>query len=161
MTPSTTLDSFADLSAALTGFDAAHLIGTGNAERFWTLLVSRAGDDNTAALLRTWADRVMPADDRERAMRVHVLSDDRLGPMARNLIRLWYVGTWRQMPADWRSAFAPGLADGTVIPAPQAYTEGLLWPAIGANPPGAKPFGYAMWAKPPRVTRDPKDISHA
>ncbi|HYO83919.1 MAG TPA: hypothetical protein VES20_21125, partial [Bryobacteraceae bacterium] len=32
-----------------------------------------------------------------------------------------------------------------------AYTEGLLWPAIGANPPGAKGPGYGSWALPPRV----------
>lgn len=152
MTRSATLDAFADLSAALTGFDAAHLIGTGNAELFWDLLVDRGGGDNAEALLAAWADAVAPAEDEDRALRIAILGDARLGPMARNLIRLWYVGTWKQMPADWRAAYAPGLADGDTIPASRAYTEGLLWPAVGANPPGAKPFGYAMWATPPRVT---------
>ena len=32
-----------------------------------------------------------------------------------------------------------------------SYQEGLLWPAIGANPPGAKAPGYGSWAQPPRI----------
>ena len=32
-----------------------------------------------------------------------------------------------------------------------SYQEGLLWRAIGANPPGAKAPGYGSWAKPPRI----------
>ncbi len=161
MTRSATLDAFAELSAALTGFDAPHLVGTGNAETFWDLLVARAGPDNAEALLAAWSERVLGAADQERALRLEVLSDPRLGPMARNLMRLWYVGVWRQMPADWRTSHASGLDDSDVIPASRAYTEGLLWTAVGANPPGAKPFGYGMWAKPPRVTLDPKETSHA
>lgn len=152
MNRSATLDAFCDLSAMLTGFDAAHLIGTGNAELFWDLLVARAGQSNADALLAVWTGEVASAEAPDRALRIAILGDPRLGPMARNLIRLWYVGTWKRMPGDWRSAYAPGLADDDTIPAPHAYTEGLLWPAIGANPPGAKPFGYAMWANPPRVT---------
>lgn len=152
MTRSDSLDAFCELSAVLTGFDAADLIGTGNAERYWDLLIERAGRDNAAALLDAWRSRIDGAADVDRALRIGILGDGRLGPMARNLIRLWYAGTWKQMPADWRATHAPGLPDGDVIPASQSYTEGLLWPAIGANPPGAKPFGYAMWATPPRVT---------
>ena len=58
------------------------------------------------------------------------------------------------MPEDWREAYGGGRYDSDIIPSPASYTEGLLWPAVGANPPGAKPFGYAMWATPPRVTLD-------
>lgn len=154
MDRSHTLDAFAELSAALTGFDAPHLIGTGNVACYWDLLVERAGAGNAAALLVAWSEKVVAAPDRSRAMRLVVLSDGRLGPLARNLIRLWYVGTWRQLPTEWRAAHAPELPDDDIIPTREAYTEGLLWPAVGANPPGAKPFGYAMWAKPPRVTLD-------
>lgn len=155
------LDRFVDLCSALTGFDGASLIGTGNAELFWDLLVDRTGTGNVDALLDAWTNAVADEADRDRALRLCILGDLRFGPMARNLIRLWYVGTWLQMPQDWRAAHAPGLPDGDIIPAAQAYTEGLLWPAVGANPPGAKPFGYAMWSKPPRVTHVSKDTSHA
>lgn len=154
MDRSHTLDAFAELSAALTGFDAPHLVGTGNVELYWNLLVERAGAANAAALVAAWSEAVAPAPDPDRAMRISILADGRLGPLARNLIRLWYIGTWKHLPAEWRATHAPELADGDIIPAREAYTEGLLWPAVGANPPGAKPFGYAMWAKPPRVTLD-------
>jgi hypothetical protein len=56
------------------------------------------------------------------------------------------------MPRDWRERFGGSAEDRDHVPSPQSYTEGLLWPAVGANPAGAKPFGYGMWAKPPRVT---------
>lgn len=154
MSRSALLDAFCDLSAALTGFDASHVIGTGNAETYWDLLVERTGKENAAALLDAWKGTVEAAEDPARAMRLAILGDARLGPMARNVIRLWYVGTWKQMPSHWRETFAPGLPDTDVIPGSGAYTEGLLWPAIGANPPGAKPFGYAGWSQPPRVTLD-------
>jgi hypothetical protein len=32
-----------------------------------------------------------------------------------------------------------------------SYTEGLLFKAIGANPPGAKALGYGSWALPPQI----------
>ncbi len=154
MSRSATLDAFCNLCSALTGFDTPHLIGTGNVETYWDLMEARTGAKNAATLLAAWTDQVEPDADQARAMRLAILGDARLGPMARNLIRLWYVGTWQQMPEPWRDSYAPGIADTDIIPAAGAYTEGLLWTAIGANPPGAKPFGYAGWAQPPRVTLD-------
>ena len=146
------LQQFLDLSAHLTGHDAVRLTGTGMAELYLATMTERAGAANSAALLETFSSQVAASDDPDRALRLAILGDARLGPMARHLIKLWYVGTWYEMPAAWRARFGAGLPDGDVIPTPAAYTEGLLWPTVGANPPGAKPFGYGMWAKPPRVT---------
>jgi hypothetical protein len=146
------LKQFLDLSAHLTGHDAARLTGTGMAELYLATMTERAGAANVAALLEAYGTQVATSDDPDRALRLSILGDARFGPMARHLIKLWYVGTWYEMPAAWRARFGAGLPDGDIIPTPAAYTEGLLWPTVGANPPGAKPFGYGMWAKPPRVT---------
>jgi len=145
-----TLDSFLDLSAALTGFATLRLRGTGQAEAYLATLTEVVGEATVEALLDAW--RTMAAQTEvDRALRCRILSDDRLGPVARNIIKMWYVGTWYALPADWREAYATTDRDRTFVVSPEAYTEGLLWPAIGANPSGAKPLGYAMWATPPRI----------
>jgi hypothetical protein len=147
-------ERFLALSAHLTGHDAARLTATGMADIYLDTMTERAGARTAEALLDAHADQVAAAEDPDRALRLAILGDARLGPVARRLIKMWYVGTWYALPADWRAAHGPDLPEGDTIPVPAAYTEGLLWPSVGANPPGAKPFGYAMWAKPPRVTLD-------
>lgn len=149
-------DRFLALSAALTGFTEFRLRGTGQAALYQATAETMAGPANLLALLDAFDAVVGAADDseteRDRLLRRDVLSDDRLGPIARAIVKMWYVGTWYQMPRDWRERFGGSAEDRDHVPSPQSYTEGLLWPAVGANPAGAKPFGYGMWAKPPRVT---------
>jgi hypothetical protein len=145
-----TLDTFLDLSAALTGFSAFRLRGTGQAKAYLATLTEVVGEATVGELLAAWG-KVAAEAEGERALRREILSDDKLGPVARNVIKMWYVGTWYALPADWREAYAATDRDRTFVVSPEAYTEGLLWPAIGANPSGAKPLGYGMWATPPRI----------
>lgn len=147
-----TLTKFLSLSVHLTGHAAERLTATGMVSLYLNTMTERVGAANVTALLAAFSTQVAVSDEPDRAVRILILGDARLGPMARNLIKLWYVGTWYEMPAAWRESFGGGLPDGDVIPTPAAYTEGLLWPTVGANPPGAKPFGYGIWAKPPRIT---------
>ena len=86
-----------------------------------------------------------------RGLRRDVFSHPKLGPVARALVKLWYVGTWYGLPTEWREAYGENELDRPFVVSSDSYTEGLIWPAIGANPPGAKPFGYGMWATAPRV----------
>jgi len=146
---------FLALSATLTGFSVFRLEGTGQTDAYLRTVRDVTGEPTVDALLaahRRVADAA--GGDRaalDRGLRRALLSDARLGPVARNLVKLWYVGTWYELPAAWREAFGAGARDGTFVVSPEAYTEGLLWPAVGANPAGAKPFGYGTWAKPPRI----------
>jgi hypothetical protein len=87
----------------------------------------------------------------QAGLRRQILSDEKLGPVARALIKLWYVGTWYELPVEWRQRYREDESDRTFVPSAGSYTEGLLWPTIGANPPGAKALGYGMWAMPPLV----------
>lgn len=154
MEKSDALQHFLDLSEHLTGHEVHRLVATGMDAVYFDTMSERVGVANMEAMLAAFDAKVAGADEPERSLRHAILGDPCFGPMARHLIKLWYIGTWKQMPDDWRTAYAGGLPDGDIIPDPAAYTEGLLWPTVGANPPGAKPFGYAMWAKPPRVTLD-------
>jgi len=148
------LSGFLELSALLTGFSTFELRGTGQAEAYLATLGDATGVGTVRALLAAFRGVRDDADDDaalERGLRGRILSDAALGPVARGLIKLWYVGTWHALPASWHEAHGTAAGDRTFVVSPAAYTEGLLWPAVGANPSGAKPFGYGTWALPPRV----------
>ena len=152
-------DAFLDLSSDLTGASVFRLQSTGLTDSYVALLTERLGTTAFAALLAAHAAArsaaAENAADVPRQLRHHILSDARLGPAARSLLKLWYVGVWHAMTTDWHSAHGGAIDDVDCVPTPAAYTEGLLWPSIGANPAGVKPHGYAMWANAPRIP-DPR-----
>ena len=149
------LDGFLTLSSVLTGFTRFRLLGTGQAQLYFSTLIDVVGADSVEELTRAFEGVAAAANGDqaalERQLRVDILSHEKFGPIARNIIKLWFVGTWYQLPADWRDLFGTPEHDGTFVPAPSAYVEGLLWPTIGANPNGAKAPGYGSWAEPPRI----------
>jgi hypothetical protein len=147
--------AFLSLSATLTGYSRFRLLGTGQADLYLTTTRAAAGDDVLAQLLTTFAevDRDAAGDQEalDRGLRAQVLSDDKLGPIARNLIKMWFVGTWYELPQEWRDRYAVRRPVSTHVVSPASYTEGLLWPTIGANPPGAKGQGFGSWVGPPAI----------
>ncbi|MFM8005661.1 MAG: hypothetical protein ACKO86_12135, partial [Dolichospermum sp.] len=80
------------------------------------------------------------------------LKSSKRGPVARNIIKLWYTATWEKLPPAWEAWYGAGKENSHFIPSPQAYPEGLVWRAIGVNPPGAKGPGYGTWSEPPSVS---------
>jgi hypothetical protein len=154
-------EGFLSLSVDLTAFEEPDLLGTGMAHRYLAKVRAACGDEVVTALLD--AHRAARADaggpertvlDRDlldRALRHRIFSDDRLGPVARNVIKLWYAGTWYALPPEWTDRYGAHAAAETSTVTAASYQEGLLWRAIGANPPGAKAPGYGSWAEPPRI----------
>jgi hypothetical protein len=55
------------------------------------------------------------------------------------------------MPRRWRDRHGASPADTAGVPSAGAFREGLVWPAIGAHPTGAKAPGFGSWATPPSV----------
>ncbi|MFF9276995.1 hypothetical protein [Streptomyces griseosporeus] len=159
------LEDFLLLSVDLTAFEETDLLGTGMAQGYLEKVRAACGDGIVAALLD--AHRAARADAAaengnqartplegevfDRALRHRVFSDDRLGPVARNIIKLWYAGMWYALPPEWIDRYGAHAAVGTSTVTAASYQEGLLWRAIGANPPGAKAPGYGSWARPPRI----------
>jgi hypothetical protein len=152
------MESFLDISVALTGFSRFHLQGTGQAGLYFATVRDIIGGDLFAELLETFHRLQTAAQNQQdefiltNGIRIEILGSEKLGAIARNIIKLWYVATWYQLPQDWRETFGTKENDKTFIPSPQAYPEGLLWPAIGVNPPGAKGLGYGTWSEPPAVS---------
>jgi hypothetical protein len=147
------LDRFLDFSSLATAFTVFELRGTGMAADYLAVVDRVVGSAVTDRVLDTY-DRVKAeagAADLIRHVRREILSDPTLGPVARNVVKMWYVGNWYALPPAWIDANGARPADRTFTVSATAYTEGLLWPAIGASPPGAKPPGFGTWVGPPRI----------
>jgi hypothetical protein len=151
---------FLHLSVDLTAFRETELLGTGLAHHYLAKVRAACGDEIFADLLAAHrlarADAGRDAGDRDpvlldRALRHRIFSDDTLGPVARNVIKLWYAGMWYGLPPEWTDRYGARAAAVTSTVTAASYQEGLLWPAIGAHPPGAKAPGYGSWAQPPRI----------
>ncbi|MBV9314840.1 MAG: hypothetical protein JO100_14185 [Pseudonocardia sp.] len=153
----TRLERFLAFSADATAFTRFELQGTGQAREYLDTVVRIAGDTIVDRLLdlHLHAKAVAAASGNsaimEHLLRRDVLSDPRLGPVARNIVKMWFVGIWYELPREWTEAFGAREGDVTFVVSGTAYAEGLLWRAIGANPPGAKAPGYGSWALPPHI----------
>jgi hypothetical protein len=162
------IEYFLDLSVVLTGFSRFHLQGTGQASCYFTKIRDIIGEDLFGEVLQTFHRLKLEAQNSNdesiltNGIRSELLSSEKLGPIVRNIIKLWYMATWYELPHDWRDAFGVKENDNTSIPSAQAYPEGLLWPTIGVNPPGAKAPGYATWSERPSILVDlVEDKSHS
>lgn len=137
------------LSSALTGFTGAELHGTGMLDTYIDVVADTVGADVLAKLCR--AGRRAVDEGGERALQERVLEHRCLGPVARCLTVLWYTGAWTQLPVEWRNRYGANVLDRDRVVSARAYREGLMWPAIGAHPSGAKAPGFASWVDAPKV----------
>jgi hypothetical protein len=155
------LERFLELSAEVTAFSTFDLQGTGQAVSYLSSVTNVVGEVVLGELLDAYGRaRDESADDsaaRARLLYRDIFSNEKLGPIARNIIKLWYAGVWYELPPEWTESFGALENDVTFFVSPAAYTEGLLWRAIGANPHGAKAPGYGSWAAPPSIPPIPGD----
>jgi hypothetical protein len=145
------MERFLAFSADLVGATQFELLGTGQAKAYLDAVTHVIGDRLLGEVLDAF-DRLQndPEDIRRERLRREILGNEKLGPIARNIIRLWFLGIWAELPRAWTEAFGALENNVGFMVSAAAYTEGLLWPTIGANPPGAKGPGYGSWADPPR-----------
>lgn len=155
------LESFLTLSAALTGFAVADLQGTGVARLYLDTVRAEVGNEAVLQLLGAWdlcsaeaseLARMGDAGAGARLLQDGILADDRFGPLARNIMKLWYLGVWNQMPG--RDAHDdPSFDDPSFTVSEQAYVQGLIWPAMGAHTKGARQPGFGSWKFAPGTPR--------
>ena len=90
------LPDFLGFSSVLTGFSVFQLQGTGQAASYLSTVIQIVGEATVVDLLQAFRRvREKAGDDEaalDRLLRADILSDDRLGPIARNVIKLWFVG---------------------------------------------------------------------
>lgn len=141
-------ETFLDLSVAITGFDRVSLFGTGQAALYFATAERVVGRAIMDEVLSTFAALPGPTPE---LLRQELFGHEKLGDVVRNLVKLWFGAVWYALPPAWQQAYGPAAYDGTFVPAPQAYTEGLMWIAIGAHPAGAAAPGFGSWAEPPQI----------
>lgn len=152
--PGTDLERFVAVSVALTGFNSVELRGTGMTAIYLATVEKWIGPNILAELLRFGTE---PPPD-EETTRVLIMANPKLGPVALNVITLWYTGTWNPLTVAWYVEWQNEIPDppnlGTALQpyvvTPQAYVESLIWVAAGTHPMGAKQPGFGTWADPPK-----------
>jgi hypothetical protein len=142
------LESFVALSALLTGFDRVALLGTGTADSYLDMLRMALPDGVLGELLAAY-DQLPTGPDRDSALASDILGDSKLGPVARNVILLWYCGTWTALPSAWHDAYGCSPLDVSQVVSGEAYQQGLQWVVAGAHPMGARQQGYGAWSVAP------------
>jgi hypothetical protein len=150
--PQDTSRQFLAASAALTGFSEIELVRTGMAIEYWNTLVRIVGITIAGEFLSAFASAFEQAQDDPQlpdTLDQQILQDPKFGPLARNVISLWYLGQWNALPRTWADAYGGSPADTTQVVSSQAYIQGLVWGAFGGHPQGAKPTGFGSWAEPP------------
>jgi hypothetical protein len=141
--PSPGLGGFLGLSGALTGFSADFLEASPIARSLADAFHHHTPAGIAERMLAVWDEIVRqppggPAAV-EEAVRARIWRDEALGPYARSLVKLWYLGAWHD----------PGPASPPPPLSADAYAEGLIWPAIGAGAQGARAPGLGDWSTPP------------
>jgi hypothetical protein len=145
-------DTFLAFSAEVTAFKPFVLEGTGLTDTYLQAVQDVVGQDTLGQLLGAYRELGCGTEaERRDQLRRQIFGHEKLGPVARNIVKLWYIGIWYQLPREWTDAYGARPKDVTFTPNATAYVEGLVWQAAGAHPPGAKAPGYGSWATPPRI----------
>jgi hypothetical protein len=142
------LEQFLDLSAVLTGFSRVQLLGTGMTEEYLRALDAILPASVVDELLTAYIE-LPEGSEREEAIATQVLGDPKLGPVARNVIVLWYCGSWTVLPDEWRYAYGASSLDKTRVLSAESYQAALQWVTVGAHTPGSANQGFASWAAAP------------
>ncbi|MDB5347057.1 MAG: hypothetical protein JWP89_5434 [Schlesneria sp.] len=148
--------TFLEFCVEITGYPSVVLEGTGVVDLNQQLLEDVLGSTLIAKfyLLIETVLALSDASEREKRIRETVLPSPLFGPVVTNLIRLWYLGYWRELPDDWRQMTSrpkPGPTDAgrTHVPSELSYIEQLSYRTARAHPPGAKPTGFGSWSRQP------------
>ena len=153
MPPIHPMEQFLNLSAVLTGFNKVELQEAGVGREYLNLLVEMAGDtlcfELWAETQAIYAKHAGHPARLEREVNQRILKNPKYAALARNIILVWYNAIWYQLPPDWTAPRGANALDQDQVVSAKAYPEALIWRAIGAHPPGAKPQGFAAWAMRP------------
>jgi hypothetical protein len=139
---------FVDMSAALTGFSAIQLRGTGMAPGYLAELDAILSEGFVDELLSTFPRPARGAEAVEPGAVDTVLDHPDWGPPARAITIMWYCGTWSQLPDAWRAEHGAAPGDTNHVVSAAAYQAGLQWVAAGAHPIGARQQGFGSWSFP-------------
>jgi hypothetical protein len=146
---------FLALSVMLTGFERVDLLGTGLTESYYQTLTGVVSPEICEGLWAVTTEIIAryggDEDQLNAAIRRDILASPAFGPLANNIIQMWYLGSWIELPTTWRSQFGTSPADFTHVVSAEAYKQSLIYSVMQAHPPGAKQPGFGSWSQPPNA----------
>jgi hypothetical protein len=150
--PESEIQDFADMSAALTGFESSvlkpALDPTGLAREYYNFAVGQVGESEMTALLDAYrAIKTQPAQQiADTLLETGGSAPSPQAQLAQSIVAMWYLGSW----------YVPGvLGGGGFAPPPLqvissvAYTNGLVWRVMQSHPMGYSPFTFGYWSQTP------------
>jgi hypothetical protein len=151
------LAHFLALSGVLTGYEQVDLQGTGLAATYYETFTGIVRPEICEELWKLSSKIVEGHRHDEGAMnsaiRHEILASLEFGPLATNIIQMWYLGSWIQLPQAWTNQFGASPADVTKVISAEAYKQSLIYDVMEAHPPGAKQPGFGSWSQPPASVR--------
>lgn len=144
------IQDFADMSAALTGFQSSFLRPfldpTNLSETFYNFVVSQAGQQAMDDLLNTFRGiKTQPAQKiADTLLEVSKPNgqESNQALLCQSIIAMWYLGSWYP-PANLLSTSLQQVISS------QAYTKSLVWNVAQAHPMGFSAFTFGYWSNPP------------
>ena len=151
-----TLQAFADMSAALTGFqsgfirpflDPVNLSGT-----FYTFAVSQVGQSRMDALMNAFdaltkqTPKPTPQQIADTLLEVSSSTPSPQAQLCQSIIAMWYLGSWYTPGVLGGNGFAPPALQ---VISQQAYTKSLVWNLAQAHPMGFSAFTFGYWSEQP------------
>lgn len=150
MNQSEQIDYFYGLSSVLTGYNLVTLFGTGQGDFYFKSLNHILGEKLVTELLDKYQSLKSTTSDIGTSVNSQMLLNKKWGPVCKNIIKMWYMGNWYQMPTDWRENYVSSTFDTSHVLSSNSYIEGLVWKAMGQHPKSAKQPGYATWSFAPQ-----------
>jgi hypothetical protein len=144
------LTNFVGLSSVLTGYTADQLFPPISpapvAVEYLITLKAKVDAGIVTKMLTTYQNIAAqnPPDIAEQ-VREQILNDSQMGPVARNVIRMWYLSIWYDLNQPQPIT---GFSTGIVV-SMNAYVGGLAWDAAQAHPMGYSEMHFGYWADPP------------
>lgn len=124
-------DVFMSISAATTGFEVSELHSTGMGQAYYKHILNSIEEATFIQFLNV-SGEILEASYSESQLNIAIAEElvahQGMNELLDKVITMWYLGTW----------------DGAYV-SDIAYTQGLVWRAMSAHPPGAKQPGFKSW----------------
>jgi hypothetical protein len=150
--PDSEIQDFADMSAALTGFQSSvlkpALDPVGLARAYYNFAVGQVGQPAMTALLDAYRTiKTQPAQQvADTLLETISPAPSSQAELAQSIVAMWYLGSWYPPGLKGGGGFAPPPVQ---VVSSQAYTNGLVWKIMQSHPMGYSPFVFGYWSQAP------------
>jgi hypothetical protein len=149
--PDNILADFANMSAALTGFQASilrpFLDPVNLSGLYYGFAVTQVGQQAMDDLLNAYrAIATQPVQTiADTLLETASPTPSQQAQIAQSIVAVWYLGSW------YKPAYQNGGVPGAVVQvvSMDAYTNGLAWKVAQAHPMGYSVFTFGYWSQPP------------